>query len=415
MGESTAASRFRSALVAVVGAGALLRVVRLIISKWNQPLLLNDSLYYSAQAWQLAHGIWFREVLSDQPGAEHGPLTSALMGVVSWGDDPLNRQRLVTVACGVATIAVVGSIARQVAGARAGVVAAAIAALYPNLWVSDGLVMSESVSCLTVAVTVFAVLRWLEEPSTGRAVCIGAVIGLATLARSELLLFAPLAAVLLHLVGRRRKLHVARHVAVLLAVTVAVISPWVIFNAARFDEPVLLTTNDGTTLLGTNCPETYYGAGLGGWSLACVVNAHIGESGEDPSVRSSQQRRQGLAYARQHIGRWPVVVAARLARTLDLYAVGNLVHNDVGEERERAVTWAGVATFWLLVPLAVAGSLRLRRAHRAVLLMPVVIVLLTTVVFYGSHRARSPAEPVIAVLAAVPVARIARSRRAMAL
>ena len=57
-------------------------------SKWNHALQLNDSLYYSLQARQLAHGIWFRELFVDQPGAEHGPLTSSLMAFVSWGNDP---------------------------------------------------------------------------------------------------------------------------------------------------------------------------------------------------------------------------------------------------------------------------------------------------------------------------------------
>ncbi|HEY7627012.1 MAG TPA: glycosyltransferase family 39 protein [Ilumatobacteraceae bacterium] len=415
MGERAPGGRFRSTLAVVVGVGAIVRITRLLVSKWNEPLLLNDSLYYSIQASQLAHGTWFHEPFSNQPGAEHGPLTSLLMATVSWGNDPVNRQRLITVACGVATVAMIGLVARRLAGPHTGIVAALIAAVYPNLWASDGLVMSESVSCLLVAATLLTAVRWIEAPSVGRAAAIGAVVGLATLARSELVLFAPLVAVVLLLIGRRRKLRVGRQVLVALAVTAAVIGPWVGFNATRFDKPVLLTTNDGPLLLGTNCGEAYYGPALGGWSLYCVVNAHVGENGVDASVRSAQQRRQGLSYARHHIGRWPVVVAARLARSFDVYEVGNLVHNDVGEERERAVSWAGVITFWCLLPLAVAGGRRLPRAHLAVTLMPVMVVLFTTVVFYGGHRMRSSAEPVIAVLAAVSVAGVARVRRSIPL
>ena len=41
---------FRQRLTLIVSFGALLRIVRLIVDKWGQPLLLNDSLYYSAQA-----------------------------------------------------------------------------------------------------------------------------------------------------------------------------------------------------------------------------------------------------------------------------------------------------------------------------------------------------------------------------
>src|SRR6478735_4916583 len=119
---------FRRRLILVVLVGAALRIVRLVVDKWGHPLLLNDSLYYSAQAQQLAHGIWFREVFVDQPGAEHGPLTSSLMALVSWGNSPFDRQRVVTVACGIATVAVIGLVGRRVGGDRVGLIAAAIAA-----------------------------------------------------------------------------------------------------------------------------------------------------------------------------------------------------------------------------------------------------------------------------------------------
>ena len=384
----------------MVAGGAVLRVARLLITKWNKGLLLNDSLYYSAQARQLAHGVWFREVFSDQPGAEHGPLTSTLMALVSWGNDPTNRQRLVTVACGIATVAVIGLVARRIGGDRVGLIAAALAALYPNLWINDGLVMSESVSALLIALTLLAVLRWTEAPNVRRAAICGAIVGLGALARSELILLAPLIAVVMLIVGRRSALRFGRQAIVVLVASIVVIAPWMIFNATRFDRTVLLTTNEGPLWLGANCEDSYYGPALGGWSLFCVVNAHIGENGEDTSIRSSEQRRLGLQYARHHLSRVPVVVAARVGRTLDLYDVRSSVHGDVGEERERLATWAGVVSFWILAPIAVIGARRLRRLYLAVLLLPVVVVAVTTVVFYGGHRIRASAEPVIVVLAA---------------
>lgn len=394
---------FRTKLAVIVAVGAAVRIVRFAVSKWNQRLMLNDSLYYAAQAQQLAHGVWFREVFADLPGAEHGPLTSTLMAFVSWGSSPFNRQRMVTLACGIVTVAVIGLIGRRVGGDRIGLIAAAIAAVYPNLIINDGLIMSESVSCLVLGLTLLAMLRWTRQPDVRSAMLIGVAIGFTALARSELLLLAPMAAVLMVLVGRRRELGVARHVVAALAVTAAVLAPWTIFNAVRFDRPVALTTNDGPLVLGANCPETYYGPGIGGWSLTCVADAHFGEHGEDPSVRSSGQLRQGLAYARAHVVRLPLVAVARVGRTLDLFRVSDLVGGDAGEERERAVSWAGVVSFWFLAPLAVVGARRVRRLHRAVLLMPVLVVTFTTVAFYGSHRVRSSAEPVIVVLAAVAI------------
>ena len=398
--DTDAGRGFRTNLAVVVAGGAVLRVTRLLITKWNRALLLNDSLYYSAQARQLAHGVWFREVFADLPGAEHGPLTSVLMAPVSWGSDPFNRQRIVTVLCGIATVAVIGLVARRVGGDRVGLIAAAFAAIYPNLWINDGLVMSESVSCLVIALTLLAIMRGTESPTYQRAVLCGVLMGLGALARSELLLLAPLGALLMLLIGRRSALKYGWHAAAVLAATAVVIAPWMIFNATRFDKPVLLTTNEGPLWLGANCADSYYGAALGGWSLFCVVDANIGANGEDPSVRSEQQRRVGLQYARAHLARLPVVLVARVGRTLDLYDVRGLVHGDVGEERERLATWAGVVSFWILAPLAALGAFRLRRLHLAVLLLPILVVGITTVVFYGGHRIRASAEPVIVILAA---------------
>jgi hypothetical protein len=162
-----------------------------------------------------------------------------------------------------------------------------------------------------------------------------------------------------------------------------------------------MTTNDGGVLLGSNCPESYYGPALGGWSLFCVLDDVPDEPDADTSVRNARQRAMGIDYARENLERIPVVVVARVARLLDLYALDNLVVQDVGEERERWASWAGIVCFWILAPLAVVGLLRIRRSHRAVLVAPVVVSLATAVLFYGAHRMRISAEPSIVVGAAV--------------
>ena len=71
---------------------------------------------------------------------------------------------------GVATVAVIGIAGRRLAGPLAGLVAAAIAAVYPNLWINDSLVMSESLALLIVAVALVVALDFDRAPSVGRAV-----------------------------------------------------------------------------------------------------------------------------------------------------------------------------------------------------------------------------------------------------
>ena len=127
----------RRALRLLVGLGAAIRIVY-VLTKWNRPLGLNDSLYYSGQAYQLAHGSLFRELFVNQPGAEHGPLTSLLMAPVSFGDDYVRWQRLVTLACGIALVWLLGKLGARLGGSKVGICAAGIAAVAPNLWMNDG-------------------------------------------------------------------------------------------------------------------------------------------------------------------------------------------------------------------------------------------------------------------------------------
>lgn len=51
---------------------------------------------------------------------------------------------------------VIGLLARSLVGPTAGLVAAAVAALNPNLWMNDALVMSESLSALLIALLLWS-------------------------------------------------------------------------------------------------------------------------------------------------------------------------------------------------------------------------------------------------------------------
>ncbi len=397
----------------VVAAGALVRAVYWL-TKWNTNLKLNDSMYYSGQAYQLGQGRWFRELFVDQPGAEHGPLTSLLMAPVSWMDDQdvrVRLQRLVTVVTGIALVWVIGRLGTQVAGRRAGLMAAGVAAVYPNLWMNDGLVMSESISMLLVALALWAAWNAASSGSTRDLVLLGVALGLGTLARSEVALMAVLLVVWVGLVLRRHG-GAWRRAALAWAVCGAVLAPWVGFNLARFEEPVLLTTNDGTTLLGANCPETYSGEELGGWFVFCVVKEPEYRMEEEPSVRSVRQRDIALHFMWAHKRELPKVILARVGRTLDLYGLDSLVHQDVGEDRPRWASWAGIGMFWCLAVMAVFGARRVGRRLRSVLLIPVAVSVATTVLFYGGHRIRSTAEPSVVLLAAVLCAEVLVPRAA---
>ncbi len=400
---------FRRWLLVITAVGAAWRLGYLFAAKIDDPLLLNDSLYYSIQAGRNSEGDWFREALTSLPGAEHGPLTVLYLTPWSLGPgDLVEWQRIGITLVGIAAVFVIGLLGDRLAGPRVGLVAAGIAAVYPNLWINDSLVMSESLAILIVAGALVVALDFDRHPSAARAVALGALAGLGALTRSEIILLAAGFAALAWWRSAGDPRRVLMPVLVL-AATVVTIAPWVVYNLVRFENPVLLTTNGERTLLGANCDLTYY-TDVGGWDIRCLAAVESAD-GVDASVDSGRRRDVALEYVGDHLGRVPVVVAARVGRVLDLYGLGSLVAFDVGEEKARGAVWAGIVSWWVLAPLAVFGWIVAgrgapdvvpeRRAARWWLAVPVVAVLLTAIVFYGAHRIRAPAEPAVIALGAL--------------
>ena len=407
---------FRIGLAVITAAGAVWRLAYLAVAKLDAPLLLNDSLYFSLQAGRNSDGDWFREGLSSLPGAEHGPLTSLWLTPWSLGvGSGIDWQRLGTTVLGIATVAVLGLAGRRLAGPVVGLVAAGVAAAYPNLWLNDSLVMSETLACLLVSIALLVAAGMGDRPAAGRAVLLGVIVGLGCLTRSELGLLAIGFAAVAWWRGAGAPRRVVAPVLVLAGCALTV-APWVAYNLVQFDRPVLLSTNDGTTLLGANCDSTYY-RDLGGWDIGCLAPVPI-EDGVDASVRSAQRRDVAVDYVRDHLRRVPVVVLARLGRTLDVYGLSSLVALDRGEEKAPGVVWAGIVCWWLLAIAAIVGWRVLGRGastarDRWWLAVPVLVVLVTTILFYGAHRIRAPAEPAVVLLAAAGLVAVwGRIRRA---
>ncbi len=58
----------------------------------------------------------------------------------------------------------IGLLARRLAGNAAGLIAAAITALYPGMWINDGMLLSETMTIFMTAVALTAIVRVLAHP-----------------------------------------------------------------------------------------------------------------------------------------------------------------------------------------------------------------------------------------------------------
>jgi 4-amino-4-deoxy-L-arabinose transferase-like glycosyltransferase len=396
---------FARSLTLITLGALLLRVVYVLVAKRDEPAL-GDAIYYSAQAQEVADGGWFMHPDHPREAADHPPLTALSLAPVSLlVPNELLAQRLFQTLLGAAAVVVIGLLGRRLAGNTAGLVAAGIAAVYPNLWVNDALTMSESLSTLCVAALLLAAVRFADEPSYRTAAWCGVAGGFCVLARAELALLVVLAVVPVALLVRsapwRRRLG---WVAVAGGIAVAVLVPWSVYNVARFDRPVLISTNDGLTLGGANCATDYDTTAVGLWHLDCLGPGVLTtDQLEDPSVVSERYRDQAFDYIADNVRRLPRVMLVRVGRTWNLYDPAQMVRFTEPEGRELPVSWAGLVTYYTLVPLAVAGAVVLRRRRRPVwpLVATAVTVTATSALFYGHIRFRTPAETAIVVLAAV--------------
>lgn len=330
-------------------------------------------------------------------------------------------HRLASSLAGVAGVVLAGSVARQLAGERAGLLAAGLAAVYPMLWINDGMLLSESLYVPLVLLAILAAHHLWRSPSFGSAALLGGALALATLTRAEAILLYVLMVV--PLAWGLRRLAASRRVGLVVVsgvVGVALIVPWVGYNLVRFEEPVTMTSGTGAVLsagscdtafegeyvgyYGANCFQEYVDDGLAEWPDAGLSEEE--RAALDESQRDLPAREAAIEYLREHADRLPVVMAFRVGRMWDLYkpAQNNRLNYQVEGRGRTASTWGLGAYYVLLVP-AIAGAVVLwrRRLPVSPLLSVVAMVTITAALTFGVTRYRAPADAVLVVLAAVAV------------
>ena len=390
--------RSRGGLLAVAVVALAVRIAYVAFVVGDDPVA-GDAIYYSAQAEVITRGDFFDHPFTGEPAADHPPVTALLLALPSiGGGDPAFEQRMFMALLGTSAVLAIAHLGHLVGGRRVGLVAGVLAAVHPGLWVNDGLAMSETPTALVTAVLLVAAVRWRrgEVPSW----VLGVVGGVAALTRAELALLVAL--VVATSVSRRWREWLPR-AALVAASAAAVMAPWTAFNLSRFEEPVLVSTNDGLTLLGSNC-DPAYGDGLGFWHLSCAFEAE-----GDQSEVSSTYRAAAVDYARDHADRLPTVVAARIARVWGVYRPMDMVHLNTGEGRPKTASRLAIYAWFALAALGAYGLwvLHRRRGPWVLLALPVVSVTVVAALTYGIPRFRLSAEVALIPAAALALVHLA--------
>ena len=421
--DGWAARRFRRLLAITVAVGAAIRVGYIV--GWRRDATVGgDPYYYHYGANLLADGHGFISPLAYtanhhvQQAADHPPLYIAYLALWSLiGVRSALGHMLASVLLGLGTIVLVGLAGRRIGGSRVGLLAAVIAAVYPNVWVFDGFLLSESMAMLMTSAVILAAYRYRDRATPARAAALGALVALAALSRAELVLLAVLVVVPVVL-GRGSWEAWKRRLPDLVVAGVAcvlVLLPWITYNITRFDKPVYLSAGFEMTLSTSTCDTTYYGKFTGYWSMQCALDqltaAGLTNDNSDQSEHSSVFLHSSLDYIRDHLDRVPTVVLVRWGRITGLYKPLQQADLDqFPEGRERWVALSGLGCYYVLAGFAVVGviALRRRRAPVYLLLAPIGTVLFAVTVTFAMTRYRASAEPALCLLAAVGIDALVR-------
>jgi 4-amino-4-deoxy-L-arabinose transferase-like glycosyltransferase len=411
---------FTLAFLAIIAAGFLVRLAYVWFARRGScgaAILVDgcpgDSWVYHTSANLLADGKgWIATsdyVLSHGrlrlPAADHPPGLIVILAAFSWvGLSSWLAHQLVMVVIGTASIVVGGLATREIFGPRAALIVAAIVAFDPDVWIHDGNVLSESLAILLMFAAIWTAYRLWYRPSWVRALVLGVVIGASMQVRPETGLLIVLLAAPITLLRRDGSLlRRFERLGVVIVASIVVIAPWVSYNLSRFNHPVFLS-NTGVSVANTNCDITYYGDLLGYWSPTCIPQ-FTRAPGEDQSDDDIVLRRVGLDYIRAHERRFPVVVAARIARMWGVFRPAQQIRLEYFEGRPRWAGWLALGALYVTLPLAVYGGVvtRRRRIPLTPLVAPIILVTLTAVSTFGVSRYRAPAEPALCILVAVAI------------
>jgi 4-amino-4-deoxy-L-arabinose transferase-like glycosyltransferase len=358
---------------------------------------INPFLYYP-------HGLHHHVQTASWP-----PLFVFVLSAASLvGAKSFFAQRIWCCIIGAGAVVLCGYVGREIGGRRVGLIAAMLVAVYPNIWMSDELALSETLSPVLVALVLLTAYRFWKRPGLWNVVWLGGSIGLAALGRDELSLLSvfilvPLALLAKTLTWWRRiaLIGVGGLVALLL------VAPWVGYNMSRFTDPVFISSGFGVTLGSANCDSTFNGQFEGYWSLECaLIAARHSETKPhaDESVQGSEVESYAVHYIRTHEDRLFPVEMARLGRAFGFFHPMQQVELDSRVET-RPYHWAvvGLFMYYALLVLSVGGIIVLRRRRVPVfpLLAVGLDVAISVALTFGQTRYRSTFEVSLVLLASV--------------
>ena len=205
----------------------------------------TDERHWDGQA----RSFWLSGLMHPDGKPYRPPLYPLLLaGVYQLHGHVPTAARLWQALLGTATCALLYACGRRLGGPGVGLVAAALAALYPLFIFFSGVLMSETLLVLLTTAVLWAALRWAAAPTPKGAAAIGLLLGLAALCKAVVLAWLPLLVWGIGRHGRQSGHSGTLHAVLTAAAALLVIAPWTWRNAVLEDRFIPISSNAGINL-----------------------------------------------------------------------------------------------------------------------------------------------------------------------
>jgi 4-amino-4-deoxy-L-arabinose transferase-like glycosyltransferase len=268
---------------------------------------IHDQISYDALARSLLAGQGYRFT-------EHWyPFTPANTPTAHWsflyplylagiyrliGYHPLGARLFQGIVGGALMCLFIYLIGRRIVSERVALLGAGLAAVYGYFIYYSVALMTETFFIVMVLLSLLVSLQLKDEPSLARWILLGLSLGVATLIRQTILLFAPVLFVWLfwELKGRIRLWHVV----VSLGMIVLLITPWTMRNYHVYRQFLPLNSNAGYALYASNHPHL----GTDWRNEDVVVPVPEELAGQNEAVINHALLRKGIGFVLEDPGRY---------------------------------------------------------------------------------------------------------------
>jgi 4-amino-4-deoxy-L-arabinose transferase-like glycosyltransferase len=410
-------------LLPAIGIFCLALVVRII---YNNTVAfhyfpLHDSAFYQGIAFHMLkeHCFCLEQYVPTVDRAPLWPFTIAGLTIIFGPSDYVARIFLSIVGSG--TCVLVYLFARDLFSWRIGVIAGAFAAIYPELYIYDGWLYTESLYIFLLFAICYGLYRLQHKPERNwrNWIIIGVLLGLLSLTRPNGIIVIGLFIIWCFIMVGQKFISLRitiRGVLLSTLIAIVLIAPWTIRNYLVSHAFVPVATGDGTVLLGAYNNEvltksTYPGGPKGTWinpneSSPDIVRPFPLHTCTPPCevAREAAFKDAAVKWIETNINIMPHLLKLHFINMWqpDTYEADlPVVRFPHQQSTQLVVSMMKTWPIYLFI-LAALGLIVTVWRWRELLFIYFMIFLTIAqnVIYYGSARLRAPIEPMLILLAA---------------